>query len=236
MKLSKEDIALLDADPRAFLVTAYFAAHPDSTTRAAAAKLGLSETSVRRKFGAKSGARNGAESGAAKPACAKGSLVVGGAKSGARNGAESGAKITSLTSLLKPIFEARYREHTRDRENPDGFEFMWSAKEMKALKDLGRKIAVTLESKGSPNGDEDVAKAFPLFLGCITDPWILSHFSPSIINSKYNDIISSYSQRKRGIRGASEKRAANADALAEMRAAADSVLNGGRSPEHNSSI
>ena len=226
MKLSKEDIALLDADPRAFLVAAYFSAHPESTTRAAAAKLGLSETSVRRKFGAKSGARNGAESGAAKPSCAKGSLVVGGAKSGARNGAESGAKITTLTSLLKPIFDECYREHTRDRENPDGFEFMWSAKEMKALKELGRKIALTLESKGSPSGDNDVEKAFPLFLGCITDPWILSHFSPSIINSKYNDIISSYSQRKRGVRGAGEKRAANADALAEMRAAVDSVLNG----------
>lgn len=232
MKLSKEDIALLDADPKAFLVAAYFSAHPESTTRAAAAKLGLSETSVRRKAGAKSGARNGAENGAAKTACAKGSLVVG----GARNGAESGAKITTLTSLLKPIFEARYREHTRDSENPDGFEFLWSAKEMKALKELGRKIALTLEAKGSPSGDNDVEKAFPLFLGCITDPWILGHFSPSIINSKYNDIISSYSQRKRGIRGASEKRAANADALAEMRAAADSVLNGGRSPEHNSSI
>ena len=232
MKLSKEDIALLDADPKAFLVAAYFSAHPESTTRAAAAKLGLSETSVRRKAGAKSGARNGA----AKTACAKGSLVVGGAKSGARNGAENGAKITSLTSLLKPIFEALYRKHTRGSDNPDGFEFMWSAKEMKALKELGRKIALTLEAKGSPSGDNDVEKAFPLFLGCITDPWILGHFSPSIINSKYNDIISSYSQRKRGIRGASEKRAANADALAEMRAAADSVLNGGRSPEHNSSI
>lgn len=226
MKLSKEDVALLDADPKAFLVVAYFAAHPDSTTRAAAAKLGLSETSIRRKFGARNGAENGAESGAAKPACAKGSLVVGGAKSSARNGAESGAKITTLTSLLKPIFEASYKEHTRDSENPDGFEFMWSAKEMKALKELGRKIALTLEAKGSPNGDDDVGKAFPLFLGCITDPWILSHFSPSIINSKYNDIISSYSQRKRGVRGASEKRAANTDALAEMRAAADSVLHG----------
>ena len=199
MKLSKEDIALLDADPRAFLVAAYFSAHPDSTTRAAAAKLGLSETSVRRKFGA---------------------------KRGARNGAENGAKITSLTSLLKPIFEALYREHTRDGENPDGFEFMWSAKEMKALKELGRKIAIGLESKRAPNGDDDVAKAFPLFLGCITDPWILSHFSPSIINSKYNDILSSYSQRKRGVRGAGEKRAANTDALAEMRAAVDSVLHG----------
>ena len=195
MKLSKEDVALLDADPKAFLVAAYFSAHPDSTTRAAAAKLGLSETSIRRKFGA-------------------------------RNGAKNGAKITTLTSLLKPIFDECYREHTRDSENPDGFEFMWSAKEMKALKELGRKIAIGLESRGDPNGDNDVAKAFPLFLGCITDTWILSHFSPSIINSKYNDILSSYSQRKRGVRGASEKRAANTDALAEMRAAADSVLHG----------
>lgn len=226
MKLSKEDIALLDADPRAFLVAAYFAAHPESTTRAAAAKLGLSETSVRRKAGAKSGARNGAESGAAKPASTKGSLVVGGARNGAENGAESGAKITSLTSLLKPIFEATYREHTRDSENPDGFEFMWSAKEMKALKDLGRKIALGLESRGAPNGDSEVAVAFPKLLKAIKDPWILSHFSPSIINSKYNDILTSYIQSKRGILGASEKRATNADALAEMRAAADSVLHG----------
>lgn len=222
MKLSKEDVALLDADPKAFLVAAYFSAHPDSTTRAAAAKLGLSETSIRRKFGARNGAKNGAKSGAAKPACTKGSLVIG----GARNGAGNGAKITTLTSLLKPIFDECYREHTRDSENPDGFEFMWSAKEMKALKELGRKIAIGLESRGDPNGDNDVAKAFPLFLGCITDTWILSHFSPSIINSKYNDILSSYSQRKRGVRGASEKRAANTDALAEMRAAADSVLHG----------
>lgn len=192
MKLTKEDIALLDKDPKGFLVRAYRQHFPEMSIREVAKRVGLSKTQVHRFF------------------------EVDGTPNGTPDGTLDGTKIPTLTSRLKPIFEASFMERS------GGMPFAWSAKEMAGLKGLGKQIAFSLKSKGRPDDDNSVANAFPTFLDSIHDPWILGHFSPSIINSKYNEIIASYNQRQRTPSPTDAKQRAT-DALEALRAGALSV-------------
>ena len=192
MKLTKEDIALLDKDPKGFLVRAYKSAYPDMSVREVAKKVGVSHMTAQRVVTA-----NVTANVTAKPLQIKG-------KPAERVTTDVTANVT-LTSLLKPLFEASFMERS------GGMAFVWSVKEMAGLK-----------SKGRPDDDNSVANAFPTFLDSIHDPWILGHFSPSIINSKYNEIIASYNQRKRTPSPADAKQRAT-DALEVLRAGALSV-------------
>lgn len=203
MKLTKEDIALLDKDPKGFLVRAYKSAYPDMSVREVAKKVGVSHMTAQRVVTA-----NVTANVTAKTLQIKG-------KPAERVTANVTANVT-LTSLLKPLFEASFMERS------GGMAFVWSAKEMAGLKGLGKQIAFSLKSKGRPDDDNSVANAFPTFLDSIHDPWILGHFSPSIINSKYNEIIASYNQRKRTPSPADAKQRAT-DALEVLRAGALSV-------------
>ena len=219
MKLTKEDIALLDKDPKGFLVRAYRQHFPEMSIREVAKRVGLSKTQVHRFFevdGTPDGTLNGTPDGTAKPLRAKGKPAKRGTPDGTLNGTPDGTKTPTLTSLLKPLFEASFMERS------GGMAFVWSAKEMAGLKGLGKQIAFSLKSKGRPDDDNSVANAFPTFLDSIHDPWILGHFSPSIINSKYNEIIASYNQRKRTPSPADAKQRAT-DALEVLRAGALSV-------------
>lgn len=203
MKLTKEDIALLDKDPKGFLVRAYKSAYPDMSVREVAKKVGVSHMTAQRVVTA-----NVTANVTAKPLQIKG-------KPAGRVTANVTANVT-LTSLLKPLFEASFMERS------GGMPFAWSVKEMAGLKGLGRQIAFSLKSKGRPDDDNSVANAFPAFLDSIHDPWILGHFSPSIINSKYNEIIASYNQRQRTPSPTDAKQRAT-DALEALRAGALSV-------------
>ena len=203
MKLTKEDIALLDKNPKGFLVRAYKSAYPNMSVREVAKKVGVSHMTAQRVVTA-----NVTANVTAKPLQIKG-------KPAERVTANVTANVT-LTSLLKPLFEASFMERS------GGMAFVWSVKEMAGLKGLGKQIAFSLKSKGRPDDDNSVANAFPTFLDSIHDPWILGHFSPSIINSKYNEIIASYNQRKRTPSPADAKQRAT-DALKVLRAGALSV-------------
>lgn len=203
MKLTKEDIALLDKDPKGFLVRAYKSAYPDMSVREVAKKVGVSHMTAQRVVTA-----NVTANVTAKPLQIKG-------KPAERVTANVTANVT-LTSLLKPLFEASFMERS------GGMAFVWSAKEMSGLKGLGKQIAFSLKSKGRPDDDNSVVNAFPTFLDSIHDPWILGHFSPSIINSKYNEIIASYNQRQRTPSPTDAKQRAT-DALEALRAGALSV-------------
>ena len=203
MKLTKEDIALLDKDPKGFLVRAYKSAYPDMSVREVAKKVGVSHMTAQRVVTA-----NVTDNVTAKPLQIKG-------KPAERVTSNVTSNVT-LTSLLKPLFEASFMERS------GGMAFVWNAKEMAGLKGLGKQIAFSLKSKGRPDDDNSVANAFPTFLDSIHDPWILGHFSPSIINSKYNEIIASYNQRKRTPSPADAKQRAT-DALEVLRAGALSV-------------
>ena len=202
MKLTKEDIALLDKDPKAFLVQAYLSAFPNASIRQMEERLKINRGKIHRVTA------NVTANVTAKPLQIKG-------KPAERVTADVTANVT-LTSLLKPLFEASFMERS------GGMAFVWSVKEMAGLKGLGKQIAFSLKSKGRPDDDNSVANAFPTFLDSIHDPWILGHFSPSIINSKYNEIIASYNQRQRTPSPTDAKQRAT-DALEALRAGALSV-------------
>ena len=213
MKLTKDEVALLDKDPKGLLVRAYKLHYPEMSTREVAKRVGLSHTKVHQIFTAEFTAEF-----TAKPAPPKG-------KQGIPFTAEFTAEFTAdgtkgtkkeptLTTLLKPIFESFFKSRTN-------MDFVWSAKEMKSLKDFGEKLRASIKAKDNPHDDEHIASALPIFLSKIDDPWVLSHLSPSTLNSKYNELISHIS-RQRTLTRAEERQQAD-NALEALRAGALSV-------------
>ena len=225
MKLTKDEVSLLDKDPKGLLVRAYRQHFPEMSTREVAKRVGLSKTQVHRIFahdgtpdGTPNGTPDGTADGTAKPAPPKGKLAKRGTPNGTPNGTPDGtadgtARHT-LTALLKPIFESFFKSRTN-------MDFVWSAKEMKSLKDFGEKLRASIKAKGNPHDDEHIASALPIFLSKIDDPWVLSHLSPSILNSKYNELISHISRQRTLTRAEERQQAGNA--LEALRAGAMSV-------------
>ena len=190
MKLTKDEVALLDKDPKGLLVRAYKLHYPEMSTREVAKRVGLSKTQVHR------------------------ILVGDGTPDGTPNGTADGTARPTLTALLKPIFESFFKSRTN-------MDFVWSAKEMKSLKDFGEKLRASIKAKDNPHDDEHIASALPIFLSKIDDPWVLSHLSPSILNSKYNELISHISRQRTLTRAEERQQAGNA--LEALRAGAMSV-------------
>nr|DAT62071.1 MAG TPA: HTH-type transcriptional regulator [Caudoviricetes sp.] len=218
MKLTKDEVALLDKDPKGLLVRAYKLHYPEMSTREVAKRVGLSKTQVHRIFaqdGTPDGTPNGTADGTAKPAPLKGKLAKRGTPNGTPDGTPDGTKRTTLTALLKPIFESFFKSKTN-------MDFVWSAKEMKSLKDFGEKLRASIKAKDNPHDDEHIASALPIFLSKIDDPWVLSHLSPSILNSKYNELISHISRQRTLTRAEERQQAGNA--IEVLRAGAMSVL------------
>lgn len=217
MKLTKDEVALLDKDPKGLLVRAYKLHYPEMSTREVAKRVGLSKTQVHRILagdGTPDGTPNGTADGTVKPAPPKGKLAKRGTPNGTADGTADGTKRTTLTALLKPIFESFFKSRTN-------MDFVWSAKEMKSLKDFGEKLRASIKAKDNPHDDEHIASALPIFLSKIDDPWVLSRLSPSILNSKYNEIISHISRQRTLTRAEERQQAGNA--LEVLRAGAMSV-------------
>ena len=217
MKLTKDEVALLDKDPKGLLVRAYKLHYPEMSTREVAKRVGLSKTQVHRILagdGTPNGTANGTADGTAKPAPPKGKPAKRGTPNGTANGTADGTARPTLTALLKPIFESFFKSKTN-------MDFVWSAKEMKSLKDLGEKLRASIKAKDNPHDDEHIVSALPIFLSKIDDPWVLSHLSPSILNSKYNELISHISRQRTLTRAEERQQAGNA--LEVLRAGAMSV-------------
>ena len=217
MKLTKDEVALLDKDPKGLLVRAYKLHYPEMSTREVAKRVGLSKTQVHRILagdGTPDGTPNGTADGTAKPAPPKGKLAKRGTPDGTPNGTADGTARPTLTALLKPIFESFFKSRTN-------MDFVWSAKEMKSLKDFGEKLRASIKAKDNPHNDEHIASALPIFLSKIDDQWVLSHLSPSILNSKYNELISHISRQRTLTRAEERQQAGNA--LEALRAGAMSV-------------
>ena len=217
MKLTKDEVALLDKDPKGLLVRAYKLHYPEMSTREVAKRVGLSKTQVHRIFaqdGTPNGTADGTADGTAKPAPPKGKLAKRGTPNGTTDGTADGTKRPTLTALLKPIFESFFKSRTN-------MDFVWCAKEMKSLKDFGEKLRASIKAKDNPHDDEHIASALPIFLSKIDDPWVLSHLSPSILNSKYNELISHISRQRTLTRAEERQQAGNA--LEALRAGAMSV-------------
>ena len=210
---------LLESDPQAFLIKAYLSAFPNASIRKMEDVLKINRGKIYRVTA--SVTANVTENVTAKPAPAKGKLAERVTASVTANVTENGViptaqksekKEASPTSRMREIFNEFYMQVT-------GESFYWSAKEMKALKDIYAKIEFSLKNKGRGYGTEDILLAFPGLLHCISDPWLIQHLSPSIISSKYNEIISSYRTRRIAPRTATEAKQEHLSQLAQMRKA-----------------
>jgi len=213
MRLSKEETMLLESDPQAFLIKAYLSAFPNASIRKMEDVLKINRGKIHRVTASVT------ENVTAKPAPAKGKLAERVTANVTANVTEIGViptaqksekKEVSPTSRMREVFNEFYMQVT-------GEGFYWSAKEMKALKDISTKIEFSLRNKGRGSGTEDIISAFPGLLHCISDPWLIQHLSPSIISSKYNEIISSYRTRRIAPRTATEAKQENLSQLAQMR-------------------
>ena len=214
---------LLESDPQAFLIKAYLSAFPNASIRKMEDVLKINRGKIYRVTASVTANVT------AKPAPAKGklaervtaSVTANVTASVTANVTENGViptaqksekKEASPTSRMREIFNEFYMQVT-------GESFYWSAKEMKALKDISAKIEFSLKNKGRGYGTEDILSAFPGLLHCISDPWLIQHLSPSIISSKYNEIISSYRTRRIAPRTATEEKQERLSQLAQMREA-----------------
>lgn len=202
---------LLESDPQAFLVRAYLSVFPNASIRKMEEVLKINRGKIYRVTA------NVTENVTAKPLPPKGKLAE-------RVTANVTANVTDLTAKEPKKKEAGPTSKMRETFNEfytqvTGESFYWSAKEMKALRDIYTKIEFSLKSKGRGCGTEDILSAFPGLLQCISDPWLIQHLSPSIISSKYNEIISSYRTRRIAPRTATEAKQEHLSQLAQMRKA-----------------
>ena len=77
-----------------------------------------------------------------------------------------------------------------------GSEYYWEAKDSVAIKQISKKLQKAAKDKGLEDSPENIATNFGILLNNITDKWILDRLSPTLINAKYNEIISNIKQKK----------------------------------------
>lgn len=207
MKLTQEDMTLLRENPTAFLVKAYLCSDNTPSTRECAELLGLSHSTcfrLMKRFGFGKHETKGETAGETKK-----TTKTKTSKAAAETPNETPnetprhpAKPAPLTHY-KEVFNQYYRQLS------NGIDFYWSAKEVKALDMLTKKIAAGMKEKGLNTTEETLSHSLRLLLSIISDPWILDNFTPSIINSKYNAIITTYHRNKgrASQRGASKQQA-----------------------------
>lgn len=180
MLLSDDEKDLLSKDYKAFLLKAFMLLDKPPSSRQCAEMLGMSPSACYRMMKMYESERreelpppksNSKQEVKAKP--------------------KSKTKEPTLTTKLRGVFDNFYREHTE-------MEFYWNAKEMTAIKSVGDKVKKGMIDKDIIPTDEGIVENFKLLLSIIRDPWILSNLSPSIINSKYNEIRTAYFNSTKG--------------------------------------
>lgn len=92
----------------------------------------------------------------------------------------------NLTFQLKEVFCDFYSEKFKT-------EYIWSAKDWAKTKLISENLLLKIKEK-NPNilpeqETEQIVAGFKHLLKGITDPWILSNLSTSIVDSKFNEII-----------------------------------------------
>lgn len=200
MKLSKEEEALFLSNRPAFLVKVYLTIDPTPTIRECAKAVGLSPSycgELMASLGWQSPRAKGQKTDKRADKLADTQSVCTSAiergvadKRADKLADKKRTKPPSDLTLYKQVFEERYRSLT-------GLDFYWEPKHIKALKELvEQKIAFGMKSKGNTPTTESLCINLGTFLSLISDPWILSNYTPSIINSKYSEIIATHNAKR----------------------------------------
>lgn len=99
----------------------------------------------------------------------------------------------------RKIFEGYFKSLFND-------EYYWQRKDAGAMKQLLQKIAYARKSKNMPTDDDSLCDALTLLLESIKSDWILQNFSVTVINSKYNEIVSQAKGQKHGSNNRNDQR------------------------------
>lgn len=87
----------------------------------------------------------------------------------------------SLNSRAREMFEAFFAALFAD-------DYYWTAKDSGAMSALLKKLAYQRERKGMPTDDDSLLVALDAFLRSVEDQWVMSNYSVTIINSKFNEL------------------------------------------------
>lgn len=102
---------------------------------------------------------------------------------------------SAVKKKRKPIYKTlggKCREKFEEYyTNKVGEEYQYTAADGSNMKKLLDKIRSARESRNMPIDDDNMISAFVAFLNSINSDWILSNLSVKVINSKYNEIVSS---------------------------------------------
>ena len=119
-----------------------------------------------------------------------------------RNTPNGGLPTTTSSALnggARKVFESFFNKTY-------GSAYYWSAKDAGHMTKLLKKIQFARNSRGLPIDDDSTLKALGLFLESIKDDWILQNFTVSVINSKYNEIVSQARQIGHGSNNRNDQR------------------------------
>lgn len=91
--------------------------------------------------------------------------------------------------LNKELFNEAKKKFFDFYKNKTGEDYYFTAKDAGNLKQLIKKIEFKLKEKNVPQKKEKVVESLEIILNRIQDKWILDNLSISIVNSKFNEII-----------------------------------------------
>lgn len=110
-----------------------------------------------------------------------------------------------INSKARFLFEEYFKKTFSDN-------YYWTAKDAGSMTKLLQKITFSREQKKMPIDDESLLYALQSLLSSIHDDWIMNNFSVTIINSKYNEIvtqaINGSNKNNRGIDSGGETKSA----------------------------
>lgn len=93
-------------------------------------------------------------------------------------------KEVTLFTRCRQFFEDEFKRRK-------GQDYYFEAKDAKALKTLLMKLTKARKEKGLTSTDEELLNAFKVFITKIKGKWLEDNFTLTIINSQYNNILSS---------------------------------------------
>jgi len=106
---------------------------------------------------------------------------------------EQKPELTKFESLLADDFINQYYSMKE-------IEYYWTDKDSNSLKEVISKIEFTIKSKDFILNDKNIRASFQKIISSINDNWIKENLSLTIINSKYNEIISKIKNGKGSLR------------------------------------
>lgn len=92
---------------------------------------------------------------------------------------------------MRLVFEEDYRSKFQTS-------YYFEKRDFPALKNLRDKLSFKLRAANLTDTDEDILENFKTFLAKINNTWVLEHFTPCIINSKFNELVAQIKTNSNG--------------------------------------